>query len=91
VESTGKAKTVGDPDRGQLKVSFFGPFWSEYNVIAVDPHYRHALVAGKNKKYLWILSREKILPESVKAEYLQKARDAGYNPDELTWIAHDKD
>ena len=35
-ESTGKAKFQGPTTVGALKVSFFGPFYSGYNVIAVD-------------------------------------------------------
>lgn len=42
-----------------LKGSFFGPFYSGYNVIAIDPDYKYALVAGESLKYMWILSREK--------------------------------
>lgn len=91
-QATGKARPADkDINHGKLKVSFFRPFWSCYTVIALDKNYRHALVAGKNTNYLWILSRDKILPESVKADFLDCASDAGYNTDELLWIAHDKD
>src|SRR5690606_15589272 len=64
-ESIGKARFVHTPDEGRLKVSFFGPFYSGYNVIALDPGYRYALVAGSNLNYLWILSREPGIPTSV--------------------------
>lgn len=87
--SIGKAKPAGDPDEGRLKVSFFGPFYSGYNVIALDNEYQYALVAGRNTKYLWILSRTKTIPESVKKEYLKKAEALGYNTEELVWVKHD--
>jgi apolipoprotein D and lipocalin family protein len=74
-----------------LKVSFFGPFYSAYNVIAIDKDYKYALVAGESTKYLWILSREKTIPEEVKQEYLQKARALGYKTEELIWVRHDRD
>ena len=35
-EADGKAYFVGDPTVGMLKVSFFGPFYGAYNVIALD-------------------------------------------------------
>ncbi|MNR08674.1 Outer membrane lipoprotein Blc precursor [compost metagenome] len=73
-----------------LKVSFFGPFYSGYNVIAIDPDYKYALVAGESLKYMWILSREKTIPESVKADYLIKAQEIGYNVLDLVWVEHDK-
>ena len=49
-----------------LKVSFFGPFYAGYNVIAIDNEYKYALVAGQSLKYLWILSRETNIPEEIK-------------------------
>src|SRR6185503_15436733 len=51
-QSIGKAKFVGKENVAMLKVSFFGPFYSGYNVIAIDDEYKYALVAGKNLKYL---------------------------------------
>src|SRR4051812_6009706 len=62
----GKAKFVRADDIAMLKVSFFGPFYAGYNVIAIDPNYKYALVAGKNLKYLWILSRNTIIPDDIK-------------------------
>ncbi|MGZ3928883.1 MAG: lipocalin family protein, partial [Mucilaginibacter sp.] len=69
-ESIGKAKLTGNGSEGRLKVSFFGPFYAGYNVIAIDPDYRYALVAGNDLSYLWLLSREKVMPEDVKKDYL---------------------
>jgi apolipoprotein D and lipocalin family protein len=73
-----------------LKVSFFGPFYSGYNVIAIDKEYKYALVAGKNLKYLWILSRYTTIPDEVKKNYLSLARGAGFKIDDLVWVKHDK-
>ncbi|MGZ3872361.1 MAG: lipocalin family protein [Mucilaginibacter sp.] len=89
-QSTGKAKFAGDQNTGSLKVSFFGPFYAGYNVIAIDPDYRYALVAGNSLDYLWILSREITLPAAVKAAYLEKARSIGYNVDKLVWDRHNQ-
>lgn len=89
-ESIGKAKSVRDPQEARLKVSFFGPFYAGYNVIAIDKDYRYALVAGNNLKYLWILSRTPEIPEQVKEDYMQKARVLGYATNELVWTLQDK-
>ena len=89
-EAVGKAKFVSSTDVAMLKVSFFGPFYSGYNVIAIDPDYKYAFIAGKNLKYLWLLSREKTMPENVKQDYLKKAQDLGYNISALVWVEHDK-
>lgn len=86
--AVGKAKFVGDENVAMLKVSFFGPFYSGYNVIAIDDEYRYALVAGKNLKYLWILSRGTELPAEIKDSYLKIAEDIGYSTDDLLWVEH---
>ncbi len=90
-QSIGKAKLVKGPQVARLKVSFFGPFYAGYNVIAIDKDYRYALVAGNNLDYLWILSREKTIPEAVKADYLQQAKAIGYDVDHLVWTKHDRE
>lgn len=88
-QSVGKAKPAGDLKEAKLRVSFFGPFYSAYNVIAIDTSYKYALVAGKRKRYLWILSRETSIPENVKDEYLKLATSIGYKTDGLIWVQHD--
>lgn len=88
-ESIGKAKLTGNGIEGRLKVSFFGPFYAGYNVIAIDPDYRYALVAGNNLNYLWILSREKNMPEDIKNNYLAKAKSLGYDIQKLVWTKQD--
>ncbi len=85
VKATGRALFVTEPDVAMLKVSFFGPFYAGYNVIALDPDYQYALVAGQSRDYLWMLSREKKIPEAMKAQYLEKARALGFEVDKLVW------
>lgn len=89
-EVVGKAKFVGARDEAKLTVSFFGPFYAGYNVIALDPDYKYALVAGKNLKYLWMLSRETTIPDDVKNDYLKKARELGYDTASLIWVDHNQ-
>lgn len=90
VSAEGVAKFRGDKNTAALKVSFFGPFYSGYNVIALDDNYKYALVAGKDLNYLWILSRKKSIPENVKTGYLKIAQEIGYDTSKLIWVEHDK-
>jgi len=89
-QAIGKAKFIGDENIAMLKVSFFGPFYSGYNVIAIDDEYRYAMIAGKSLKYLWILSREANIPVEIKDKYLKIAEEIGYNTIDLIWVRHDK-
>lgn len=88
-QSIGKAKFAGDNNTGALKVSFFGPFYAGYYVIALDDQYKYAMVAGDKLKYLWILSREKTIPENIKTQYLALAKKIGFNTEALIWVKQD--
>jgi len=85
-QAIGKAKFVKSDRVAMLKVSFFGPFYAGYNVLAIDPEYQYALVGGASFKYLWILSRETNIPNEIKVKYIQIAKDFGYNTSDLIWV-----
>lgn len=87
--ATGKAKFAGKKNVAQLKVSFFGPFYAGYNVIALDDDYNYALVTGKNRDYLWLLSRHKTMPDTVMQRYLLLAAEYGFDISNLTWVKQD--
>lgn len=86
----GKAKFVGADTVAMLKVSFFGPFYGGYNVIALDKDYKYALVAGQSFDYLWILARETTIPDSVKQNYVKLADSLGFKTSDLIWVEHNQ-
>jgi len=86
-EAIGRALFIGDSSTGSLKVSFFGPFYGGYHVIALDQqNYRWSLVAGPDRDYLWILARDKTLPAEVREQLLSQARALGFATDKLIWV-----
>ncbi len=85
-QSVGQAYFTGDPNKGALKVSFFGPFYGGYNVIALDKDYRYALVCGPDRDYLWILSRTPTIPDAVKKQMVDIAAREGFAVEKLMWI-----
>ncbi len=88
-DATGKAYFIGDTDVGQLKVSFFGPFYGGYNIIALDKdEYQYALVAGPNRGYLWILARSPNLDKDVLSSLVNQAEGLGFPIDELIYVDH---
>jgi apolipoprotein D and lipocalin family protein len=88
-EVIGKAYFEGDSNFGSLKVSFWGPFYSSYNIIALDKkNYSYSMVCGPNKSYLWILAREPHIEESLKVELINKAKDLGFETDKLIHVTH---
>lgn len=90
-ESRGKAKFVGDEDVAALEVSFFGPFFTGYNVIEIVGDYEYALVLGRNTNLCWILSRTTEIPEDVRARLVTKAVEIGVNVNKLVWVSHDRE
>ena len=78
---------TGDANRGSLKVSFFGPFYGGYHVVALDQQgYRWAMVAGPDRDYLWILARDRQLTADVRGHLLSQARNLGFDVDKLIWV-----
>jgi apolipoprotein D and lipocalin family protein len=87
VSATGKAFAVDDATVGRLKVSFFGPFYSAYTVVALDASdYRYALVAGASHRYLWILAREPQLPDDIVAALVAEAQRLGFDTEALIFV-----
>ena len=80
----GKAKAGKYP--GQLRVSFFLFFYSDYNVLALGDNYEWALVGSRSPKYLWILSRTPSLSDATIEHILAIARECGYDTDDLIWV-----
>lgn len=87
-EAIGRARFLGDSKVGSLEVSFFGPFYGGYHVVALDEkNYRWAMVIGPDTDYLWILSRDATLPPGVRERLLVQARQLDVNTDALIWVA----
>ena len=89
-QSIGQAYFTGDPRRAALKVSFFGPFYGGYNVIALDEDYQYALVSGPNRDYLWLLSRTPDIPSHIRQQYLALAAELGFAVNKLVWVPQAK-
>ncbi|AJJ64007.1 outer membrane lipoprotein Blc [Yersinia aldovae] len=85
-ESIGKAYFIGSPQQASLKVSFFGPFYGGYNVIDLDDEYQHALIAGPNRDYLWILSRTPTIDIQTRDRLVAVAKNYGFPVDKLIWV-----
>lgn len=86
-EVEGRAYFTGEPSVGSLKVSFFGPFYGGYHIIALDKeNYSWAMISGPSRNYLWILAREQELPPAVLEDLLQQARVLGFATDQLIMV-----
>ena len=84
----GVAKLTATP--GLLRVSFFGPFFSDYRVLLVDEAYTYALVGSKSRDYLWILCRTPRLTDEARATVLGEMSRRGYEKNDLIWVDHSR-
>jgi apolipoprotein D and lipocalin family protein len=80
----GHARFIEDDTVGSLKVSFFGPFYGGYHIIELDKqYYGYSMVTGPSRSYLWILSRQNTLDESVYAKLVSRADAWGFDTAQL--------
>jgi apolipoprotein D and lipocalin family protein len=85
----GRARFLENESVGSLKVSFFGPFYGGYHIIALDrQHYSYAMVAGPSRSYLWILGRNTTLDESIYADLVARAQAWGFDTSQLIRVDH---
>lgn len=84
--SEGKAKLTGEP--GILRVSFWGPFYSDYRIMVLAPDYSYALVGSSSNDHLWILSRTPELNKEACDFLLAEAERRGYDTGKLVWVKH---
>ena len=85
---TGKAKlkTPGaKPPAGELRVSFFGPFYSDYRIIELAPDRRYSVVTGGTMDYLWILARTPRLDAAELQGILRRLETLGFDVAKLEY------
>ena len=73
------------PLTGELRVSFFGPFYSDYRIIELAPDYSYAVVTGSNRNYLWILSRRPVMAKEQLEMILERLKKLGFETDRLEY------
>jgi apolipoprotein D and lipocalin family protein len=83
----GKARVADENFKSMLTVSFFGPFYSGYNIIALDKeNYQYAMIAGSDRGYLWILSRTPTMDEAQYQSLVDKATKLDFDVSKLVRI-----
>lgn len=83
-EAEGRAVLVGSSQEGRLKVSFFGPFYGAYTIMALEPE-RYSMICGPDRSYFWILSREPRLDPATLQGLIAQAKALGFATDQLIY------
>ena len=79
----GKAFVQKGSGNARLKVQFQWPFKGDYYIIDLAPDYSYAMVGHPNRKYLWILCREREMSEDLYESLVEKARAKGFDVQKL--------
>lgn len=66
-------------DIGELRVSFFRPFYGAYRIFYLTPDYRVAMVTSDTRDYLWILAKTPAIEEVQLRECLKLAGKLGFS------------
>ena len=85
---TGTAKLKhpdADPQTGELRVSFFWPFYSDYRVIELAPDYSYAVVTAGSRDYFWVLARKPTRGKAQLDGILERAKALGFETGELEY------
>lgn len=80
----GKAHAI-DESNSKLKVTFFWPFYGDYQVLILADDYRYSVIGEPSRKYFWILSRNPVFVEADKEYILSQLPLLGYDPSKLYW------
>ena len=85
---TGSAKLrdpKAKPLTGELRVSFFWPFYSDYRIIELDPDYTVAVVTAGSRDYLWVLSRTPEMKQEELDGIVSRMKTLGFEVDKLEY------
>lgn len=81
--------TVRDrQSNAEWRVPLFGVLRVKYYIIDLDPEYRWAVVGHPSRRYGWVLSRTRTLPEETYTGILQRLRKQGYDPAKFAKVPH---
>ena len=80
ITGTARLKHPGTkPLTGELRVSFFWPFYSDYRIIELTPDYGTAVVTAGSRSYLWVLCRKPEMPREELDAILERMKALGFD------------
>lgn len=87
-KTEGIARVVDKKTNAKLEVSFFSifgwrPFWGDYWIIGLDKDYQWAIVGTPNRKYGWILARNRKIDKESLSKIHTILIEQGYDPSDF--------
>lgn len=85
----GKAFVVKNTGNARLKVQFFWPFKGDYRIVELADDYSWAAVGSQSRKYLWVLSRNPVMADSLYNQIVAQLEKKGFITSSLVKTAQD--
>lgn len=70
---------VHDPSGNEWEIQFFWPFKFPYLILDLASDYSYTVVGVPNRKYVWIMARSPMMPETTYAEIINRLKDQDYD------------
>jgi apolipoprotein D and lipocalin family protein len=75
---------VSDPSNTKFKMSFFGGLVSQdYQVLDHHPGEGWLILSTNDRRYVWLMAQQPILPAASKAQAIARMRQLGIDPGRL--------
>ncbi len=72
--------------QAEWKVRLFWPFTADYLLLELDPDYQWAVVGSNGGKLLWVLARQRSLPDAVYRDIQDRIARQGLDPSKLVKV-----
>ncbi len=79
----GVARVTDPVSNAKLAVSFFFPFEGAYWILELGEDYEYAVVGEPSRSFLWILSREPTLDQTIRDGIEERLPELGYDPSRI--------
>lgn len=74
------AIVVDRESNAEWGMQFLWPFRATYLILFLDADYRHTVIGEPDRKYLWIMARDPVIPDQTMNTITQRLSDIGYDP-----------
>jgi apolipoprotein D and lipocalin family protein len=61
-------------------MQFLWPFRATYLILFLDEDYRYTVIGEPDRKYLWIMARDPVIPDDMMTTITQRLSELGYDP-----------
>ena len=82
----GSAKITNTTTNAEWAVQFIWPLSADYLVIDLDPDYRWAIIGHPSRNLLWVLARDRQLPDATYNAIVARTASQGYDPTRITKV-----